>query len=252
MKNISQDVCPNVRAVEIAIEKQDGEVRKRISSDGSGDPIHSAQKAQSPVRKQDQVDDRMSAMTSIEKMLEDDKLMKPHKTAGINLNLAGIQGQNLLQYETSSAREDQSSAFNYRPMKSNRKQKKEQQRVPDFDVGSQITSAPWDKEGDSDASRLDDSFAKPQNTKQVKLQTVTQSKQSIFEYQESVKQQKMRDQELQAKQQKIREYEEQKAKAHAAEMAEKERLKQIEILEKQNQEKLREEAKKIQQEIERV
>lgn len=35
-------------------------------------------------------------------------------------------------------------------------------------------------------------------------------------------------------------------------MAEKERLKQIEILEKQNQEKLREEAKKIQQEIERV
>ena len=62
----------------------------------------------------------------------------------------------------------------------------------------------------------------------------------------------MRDQELQAKQQKIREYEEQKAKAHAAEMAEKERLKQIEILEKQNQEKLREEAKKIQQEIERV
>ena len=62
--------------------------------------------------------------------------------------------------------------------------------------------------------------------KQVKLQTEYQSKQSIFEYQESVKkveqvkQQKMKDFDESVKQQKIREYEEQKAKARANEIAE--------------------------------
>lgn len=40
MKNISKEVCPNVRAVEIAIDIQGGEVKKRLSSNESGgDPV---------------------------------------------------------------------------------------------------------------------------------------------------------------------------------------------------------------------